>query len=143
MTSKLDVGTERIGRSLANSISRRSFFGRLGAAIVVIGGGSLGLGTKPAGAEVQACCGCSTCGFSTSCGTSDCPAGTCNCGSWYICECVGSALRRYRDCCASCSGGCSCESDGRPGCYYSPPYGSCGGYTKVKCRAITCTMLAC
>ena len=140
----IDSVTESVTRQFGNRFSRRSFLGRVGTGLAAIGGGALAIDTGVAFASVASCCGCSLCGASTTCGTSDCPSGTCACGQWWMCQCSGgSTLKRYRDCCAACSGGCSCGSDGRPRCLYPPPYGSCGGYTKVKCRSISCTTAHC
>jgi hypothetical protein len=135
----LDTVTEAVSRRVANASTRKSFLGKVAVFIGVLGTRGLSL---PEVAGAASCCGCSTCGYSTTCGGTSCPSGTCNCGAWYLCECSPS-LKKYQDCCAACSGGCSCGGDGRPSCYYTAPYGSCSGHKTVKCRVITCTQLAC
>jgi hypothetical protein len=138
----IDSITETAARRIGMRFSRRSFIGRLGAGLAAAGTGTLGARTAWAvPAVATACCGCANCGHSTSCGTT-CPTGTCKCGYWYMCTCE-IYLMKYQDCCAACSGGCSCGSDGYPRCYYTAPYGSCNGNTKVKCRAVSCTSTLC
>ncbi|MGH7717322.1 MAG: twin-arginine translocation signal domain-containing protein [Gemmatimonadaceae bacterium] len=142
----LDSVTVGVARRLGNSYSRRSFLGRLGAGLAVVGAGSLGVKVGEAESSTLACCGCSKCGYSTTCGSTPpyCPSGACHCGSWYKCECYSQTkLKRYADCCANCSS-CSCGSDGRPRCLYHAPYSSgCGGSDIVKCRLIWCTTYPC
>jgi hypothetical protein len=141
----LDSITEAAARRSAMRFSRRSFIGRFGVGLVAAGTGALGGRVAWAATDVAtSCCGCANCGHSTTCATTggDCPTGTCKCGYWYMCTC-GIRETKYQDCCAACSSGCSCGSDGYPRCYYTAPYGSCNGNTKVKCRATTCTQLTC
>jgi hypothetical protein len=142
----IDEISEKIARRTANRFSRRSFIGRVGTTIAVAGAGSLGIHVPMAAAA--GCCGCAHCGFSSVCteGGGSCPSGTCQCGSWYICQnCQPGAptLKKFTDCCSACGGGCFCGADGYPHCFYNPPYGACGGYSKVRCRTIDCTNLAC
>lgn len=144
----IDTITEKIARSAGNRISRRSFIGQVGTSLAVAGAGKWAAVLPQSFAMEDialACCGCPNCGFSTSCGTSStCPSGTCGCGAWFLCECNGNSReRRYLDCCAACSGGCSCGADGKPSCLYTAPYGSCSGHTKVKCRVVSCTQALC
>lgn len=134
----MDRMTESGSRVLANSISRRSFLGRLGAGLTAVGAGSLSFIV----ATPEAALACAHSGHSTSCGSSTCPTGTCSCGSWYLCQCTGPRLKRYRDCCATCST-CTCGADGYPKCCYTAPYGSCSGHHKVKCRTVSCTSFGC
>lgn len=147
-----DEISERIARGIANRYSRRSFIGRVGTLVAVAGAGSLGVRVPGAfgGVDTQCCpgCNCAHCGFSSVCteGGGNCPTGSCDCGAWYLCSnCQpgGATLLKYRDCCSACGGGCFCGDDGYPHCCYPPPYGSCGGYNKVRCRTITCTNFAC
>jgi hypothetical protein len=145
----IDSLGEQVTRRVANRISRRSLMGRLGAGVVALGAGQVGLVAAQssrayADSTIPDSCPCSTCGESTTCsGSGSCPSGTCNAGSWYVCSCGGPALKQYTDCAASCSGGHYCGSDGRPGCYYSTEYGTCGGHSLTYCRAISCTRLGC
>lgn len=133
----VDNLTESLTRDFGNRFTRRSLIGRVGGTLAVLGAGSLA-GYVPV-AEAASCCGCSVCGNSTSCGTGDCPTGTCGCGAWYTCECGPGRIKRFRDCCAACSGGSSCGSDGRPSCCYPVEWGSaCNGWSTIKCRAIVC-----
>lgn len=142
MTVSFDGVAETTARRAANGLSRRSLLGRVGIGLAAIGAGSLGVAAREARASTLSC-GCAVCGNSTSCGVGACPAGSCNCGAWYMCECSsGTRLRSYQDCCSSCPTA-GCGADGRPTCLYSAPYGTCSGYTKVKCRVITCTQLPC
>lgn len=140
----LDAMAESAARRLANTTTRQSFLGRLGVGLAAVGAGAFAGQVEGAfGAVLGGCCGCGTCGYSTICSTNpNCPSGSCSCGSWFMCQC-GSKYMQYRDCCAACSGGCSCGSDGRPSCLYNAPYGSCSGYTKVKCRTIFCSVYDC
>lgn len=133
-----DEITESLTRRAANVITRRSLLGRTGAALLGAGAGTLIVGAPQALASCG--CGCSTCdGYSTTCGGTTCPSGTCACGSWLLCKC-SPRMKRYQDCCSSsCS--CYCGGDGRVGCYFPHEYGSCA--SKIKCRVITCTQLAC
>jgi hypothetical protein len=144
----IDTVTESMSRRLGTRLSRRSFFGRLGAGLALAGGGSLALRTGVAFGEEFACCGCATCGYSSTCQTEGgaCPSGTCACGSWLLCNCTGTrgmVMRRYRDCCAACTGGCFCGWDNKPRCYYPAPYATCNGHNKVRCRSIFCTTIRC
>jgi hypothetical protein len=135
----LDQMFENTTRHVGNRVTRRSFMGRMALAMGAVGVGGLAFAPSPSLATE---CGCSVCGDTTSCGGSrghSCPGGTCAGGSWYMCTsfCAKFYYTRYQDCMSS---NCSpyCGSDGRPGCYYHTPYGSCGGSTTVWCRAITC-----
>lgn len=141
----LDLLAERTTRRFGNIVTRRSFLGRTAAAITVVGGGGLVVGGTASGATPAlpaSCNGCSNCGDSATCSCrigAGCPSGTCGGGSWYMCTstCVG-AFTRYQDCLSgTCSPYCGCQ--GRPGCYYTTPYGSCGGTSRVYCRSITCS----
>lgn len=136
----IDEVSEHVARRLGNRQSRKGFLGRLGGALVAVGGTSAGLAPTAFGRIQGSCCGCAPCGYSTTCGTT-CPGGTSPCGSWYMCECVGSRLAQYQDCCGGCGGGCSCGGDGKPSCYYDAPYQS--GFQLVNCRAISCTQITC
>lgn len=137
----LDALMEATSRRVANSVTRRSFFGRTAAAVAVAGAGDLAFDAPSALAA--SCCGCRTCGHSTTCKNAGnfCPSGTCNSGSWYICNvaaCGHRYTQAFTDCAGACGGGCYCGSDGRPGCFYQPPYGTCGGHSHVYCRKIHC-----
>lgn len=139
----LDSMTRSLAYRLGNSYSRRSFIGRVGAALTVAGAGSLGLRVADAEGDILGC-GCPNCGHSSECTALPpyCPTDACHCGSWYKCEC-GSFLKRYMDCCSACPNP-YCGDDGWPRCYYSPPYsGGCNGNTKVKCRNVFCTNFSC
>lgn len=131
---------ENATRRVGGSVTRRSFLGRTALAATAVGVG--GLGFQPAQA-LPASCPCSVCGDTTSCGGSfghGCPSGTCPGGSWYMCTsfCAKYFYTRYRDCMTTSNCKVYCGSDGRPGCYYTTPYGACGGRTTVWCRAVTC-----
>jgi hypothetical protein len=136
---------EKTTRLLGNRISRRSFIGRVALGMSAVGVG--GLGFAPAAVAVpNTTCGCPNCGVgSTTCGCTTChgcPSGTCAGGSWYMCSpniCAPNYYVRYRDCIKSASN-CNhyCGCDGRPGCQYNTPYGSCGGHVRTYCRAVTC-----
>jgi hypothetical protein len=134
---------EKTTRLFGNRVTRRSFIGRVAVGMSAVGAG--GLGFMPSAAAAPATkCGCSNCGDSSSCGGSychGCPSGTCAGGSWYMCTsiCRPSYYTRYQDCIKAASN-CRkyCGKDGRAGCYYTTPYGSCGGHSTVYCRAVTC-----
>jgi hypothetical protein len=140
MSISFDQLVENTTRRVANRITRRSFIGRAALATSAVGAG--GLAFKSSYAPASNAYPCRVCCDSTTCGCTPChgcPSGTCAGGSWYECtsHCPTGYYTRYRDC---LSGNCStyCGCDGRPGCYYNTPYGSCGGHTKVWCRSITC-----
>lgn len=131
---------EKTARHVGTRVTRRSILGRTAATLTTIGVG--GLGFSPSSALAADSCGCRICGDSTSCGGSfghNCPRGTCPGGAWYGCTTFcGNNVTVYRDCMPTGSCGFYCGKDGRPGCYYSTPYGSCGGRTLVWCRAVYC-----
>jgi hypothetical protein len=135
----LDELAETATRRFGNIITRRSLLGRTALAITVVGAGGLAAEASPALAA--GCNGCSNCGDSATCGCNvgdGCPGGTCAGGAWLMCSslCIFS-YTRYQDCLSkTCTPYCNCQ--GRPGCYYTTPYGSCRGTSRVYCRSITC-----
>jgi hypothetical protein len=157
---KLDDFAEDAARSTASKFNRRGFLARLGVGLAGVGAGELALrsphavSTIASGHAIQLladdpgvlnCCGCSHCGDSTTCGSGNpCPSGTCNCGTWYMCSSCGGFLQQATDCCAGCSGGCSCGPDGRPTCFYPAEWsGGCNGHSRIKCRRLLCTRHPC
>jgi hypothetical protein len=154
--SRLESAAEIVSRRLANTISRRSFLGRLGVGAVAatVGNGASALiFTRSAYAHTNPCqSGCSiSCGTLT--GSNACPAGTCNCGCWCvrvstsICQ---STLRHFCDCCGGdyCNApghGCRCiqGSDGltHPSCCLHKLWpDGCGvqGEWHIACRTLGC-----
>src|SRR5712691_3356333 len=142
MSMSFDQLFENTTRRVGNRLTRRSFVGRVALAMSAVGAGGLASTPSRALAAARSCGGCSNCGDSTTCGCTPChgcPSNTCPGGAWYLCtsHCPCSTLTKYQDCISNgtCSFYCGC--DGRPGCYYTTPYGACGGRTKVHCRSIT------
>jgi hypothetical protein len=133
---------ENATRRVGNRITRRSFMGRMALATSAVGVGGLAVKPSP---QVSNCghpcsntgCDSTTCGCTTCHG---CPSGTCAGGAWYMCTsiCNTGYYTRYLDCLTSSTCRTYCGCDGRPGCYFSTPYGSCSGHSKVYCRSITC-----
>jgi hypothetical protein len=156
---KLDEFAEDMARNAASRFNRRRFLARLGIGLAAVGAGELALREASiaspettghgvrllADARIDSCCGCSKCGDSTTCGSGNpCPSGTCNCGTWYMCSSCGGFLQQATDCCAACSGGCSCGPDHRPTCFYPAEWSSgCGGHSRIKCRRLLCTRVPC
>ena len=131
---------ENTARRVGNRLTRRSFIGRVALAVSAVGAGGLASGTAPA---LAAGCPCRVCGDSTSCNGSfghPCPSFTCPGGAWYMCTqyCGTKHLTKFQDCMLKHNCHTYCGRDGRPGCYYQTPYGSCGGRSRVWCRSVTC-----
>jgi hypothetical protein len=136
-----DKLAEKTARYLGSRVTRRSFIGRTAVALAVVGAGGIAFEPSPA---LASDCPCKVCGDSTSCGGSyhhPCPMGTCAGGAWYVCTsiCSGKSYTKFQDCITTSDCHIYCGRDHRPGCYYTTPYGACGGRTTVWCRSVTCT----
>lgn len=152
--SRLEIAAESVSRKLANTISRRSFLGRLGIGAIAAtlgNGASVLIFPEEAAAHTNPCqSGCSiSCGTLT--GSNACPAGTCNAGCWCvrvstsICQ---STLRHFCDCaggdyCGSHPCHCVTGTDGltHPSCCLHKLWpDGCGVVDEwhIACRVIDC-----
>jgi hypothetical protein len=170
MTGTLDHAVERLSRSLAHRLTRRSVVTRVGRYGIALSMGAAGVALlDPESAAAVLPCGCGKCRNPTTCGCNlsqwcglggDCPGGTCHCGGWtYSCHCTSggqSGCWWYGDCCGECGSpsDCSCANSqcgSAPTCCNEPEWYTnayctqtcnCSSPWHIKCRRKYCNTSA-
>jgi hypothetical protein len=160
-SSRLEGLASWTSRGLAQRVTRRSALGRLGRGAVALSLGGAGvafLAEEASAHNVNTCnscdtnnANCSPCCYNNSvtCGTltgnyGSCPSGSYDCGYWeYTDSSCGTAnnLRRWTDCCGSCSEGSIGRCiGGAPTCCNHKEWPQQGGLCTdhIRCRYTFC-----